>query len=210
MPVPHYLSSQALVCSRGYQALFTDVSFTVNAGSWLHVQGENGAGKTSLLRLLCGLTPAESGQVCWDGQPIAKLGQAYRNQLSYLGHQLGIKDELTVLENLRLNSMLAGKQLGDDEALQVLDGFGLGGREFLPVRVLSQGQRRRLALSRLALSDTPLWLLDEPFVALDSRAVTMLQQVLAGHLQRGGLLVFTSHQEVAMDDHPGQILRLAA
>jgi heme exporter protein A len=190
------LQAIAISCERGGRPLFAPQSFTLNAGQAMQIEGDNGSGKTSLLRMVCGLAPTASGEVRWDGQAISEVRHAFSRDLLYLGHSLGLKDELSAVENLRVASVLAGHPVGYEEALQALQAQGLGSRSHLPLRVLSQGQKRRVALARLQLSKARLWVLDEPFVALDTLAVLALQQVLRQHLAQDGLLLFTSHQAV--------------
>jgi heme exporter protein A len=190
------LQAIAISCERGGRPLFAPQSFTLSPGQAMQIEGDNGSGKTSLLRMVCGLAPTASGEVRWGGQVIAEVRHAFSRDLLYLGHSLGLKDELSAVENLRVASVLAGHDVGHEEALQALQAQGLGSRSHLPLRVLSQGQKRRVALARLQLSKARLWVLDEPFVALDTLAVLALQQVLRQHLQQDGLLLFTSHQAV--------------
>jgi heme exporter protein A len=186
----------ALGCERGGRPLFATQSFSLQAGQAMHIEGDNGSGKTSLLRMVCGLSQPASGEVHWGGQSIAEVRAAFLRDLLYLGHSLGLKDELSALENLQTVSVLAGQPVSREQALQALQSQGLGAKAHLPLRVLSQGQKRRVALARLQVSKAKLWVLDEPFVALDREAVEALQQVLQAHLQQGGLLLFTSHQGV--------------
>jgi heme exporter protein A len=190
------LQAIAISCERGGRPLFAPQSFTLSPGQAMQIEGDNGSGKTSLLRMVCGLAPTASGEVRWGGQAITEVRQAFSLDLLYLGHSLGLKDELSAVENLRIASVLAGHPVGHEEALQALKAQGLGSRSHLPLRVLSQGQKRRVALARLQLSKARLWVLDEPFVALDTLAVLALQQVLRQHLEQDGLLLFTSHQAV--------------
>ena len=190
------LQAIAISCERGGRPLFAPQSFTLSPGQAMQIEGDNGSGKTSLLRMVCGLAPTASGEVRWGGQAIAEVRQAFSLDLLYLGHSLGLKDELSAVENLRIASVLAGHPVGHEEAVQALQAQGLGSRSHLPLRVLSQGQKRRVALARLQLSKARLWVLDEPFVALDTLAVHALQQVLRQHLEQDGLLLFTSHQAV--------------
>ena len=190
------LQAIALSCERGGRPLFAPQSFTLSAGQAMQIEGDNGSGKTSLLRMVCGLAPTASGEVRWGGQAIAEVRHAFSRDLLYLGHNLGLKDELSALENLQTASVLAGHPVSHPQALQALQSQGLEARAHLPLRVLSQGQKRRVALARLQLSKARLWVLDEPFVALDTLAVHALQQVLRNHLQQDGLLLFTSHQAV--------------
>lgn len=185
-----------LECVRGERRLFAGISFRLNGGEMLWLQGTNGAGKTSLLRMLCGLTPAASGEICWRGQPIGGLGEAFRGELCYLGHQNAIKDDLTPLENVLSAAKLADEALDEEAALDALERVGLRGREDLACRYLSQGQKRRVALARLVHEKRALWVLDEPYVALDRAAVDLVAGLIGAHLQRGGLAVLTTHQAV--------------
>ena len=187
-----------LSCSRGNKPLFADVSFALQAGQALHLEGDNGVGKTSLLRIICGLSPADAGEVCWQGKPIQQNATAFRSSLFYLGHGLSLKEELSALENLMSDAAVSGRTLSQQQALVALARMGLRGREHLPLRVMSQGQKRRTALARLLASQAPLWVLDEPFVALDAKAVDGLRGLLAEHVAHGGMVLFTSHQPVAL------------
>ena len=187
-----------LVCSRGNKPLFADVSFELQAGQALHLEGDNGVGKTSLLRIVCGLSPADAGEVCWHDKTIQQNATAFRSSLFYLGHGLSLKEELTALENLMSDAAVSGRILSEPQALVALARMGLRGREHLPLRVMSQGQKRRTALARLLASQAPLWVLDEPFVALDAKAVDGLRGLLAEHVTHGGMVLFTSHQPVAL------------
>lgn len=187
-----------LSCSRGHKPLFTDVSFELQAGQALHLEGDNGVGKTSLLRIVCGLSPADAGEVCWHDQTIQKNAAAFRSSLFYLGHGLSLKEELSALENLMSDAAVSGRTLSEPQALVALARMGLRGREHLPLRVMSQGQKRRTALARLLASQAPLWVLDEPFVALDTKAIDGLRGLLAEHVAQGGMVLFTSHQPVVL------------
>ena len=193
------LTVRHITCIRGHRPLFAPASFELAPGQALHLQGDNGVGKTTLLRVICGLSPAHSGEVLWQGQPVQSVAAAFRQSLFYLGHALSLKEELSALENLRADAAIAGRTLGETEALQALREMGLRGREHLPVRVMSQGQKRRVALARLLSSQAPLWVLDEPLVALDVRALEQLRQVLARHVAAGGMLLLTSHQSLSLD-----------
>ena len=190
------LSVSDLECQRGDRRLFSGVGFRLGDGELMYLQGRNGTGKTSLLRVLCGLLPPAGGEICWRGQPIKRLGEDYRRELCFLGHHNAIKEELTPLENLSISAALAATPLDTEQALDALAQLGLAGREDLPCRYLSQGQKRRVALSRLVFDRRPLWLLDEPFVALDTAAVELVAGLIGAHLQRGGLAVLTTHQPV--------------
>jgi heme exporter protein A len=187
-----------LSCSRGNKPLFADVSFELQAGQALHLEGDNGVGKTSLLRIVCGLSPADTGEVCWQDKTIQDNAAAFRSSLFYLGHGLSLKEELTALENLMSDAAVSGRTLSEVQALVALARMGLRGREHLPLRVMSQGQKRRTALARLLASQALLWVLDEPFVALDVKAVEGLRSLLAEHVVKGGMVLFTSHQPVVL------------
>ena len=192
-----------LSCSRGNKPLFADVGFTLQAGQALHLEGDNGVGKTSLLRIICGLSPADAGEVCWHDKTIQDNAAAFRSSLFYLGHGLSLKEELTALENLMSDAAVSGRSLSAAQALVALARMGLRGREHLPLRVMSQGQKRRTALARLLASQAPLWVLDEPFVALDAKAVDGLRGLMAEHVAKGGMVLFTSHQPVALNHANG-------
>jgi heme exporter protein A len=187
-----------LSCSRGNKPLFAGVSFELQAGQALHLEGDNGVGKTSLLRIICGLSPADAGEVWWQDKTIQDNAAAFRSSLFYLGHGLSLKEELTALENLMSDAAVSGRTLSEVQALVALARMGLRGREHLPLRVMSQGQKRRTALARLLASQALLWVLDEPFVALDVKAVEGLRSLLAEHVVKGGMVLFTSHQPVVL------------
>jgi len=192
------LSARDLSCARGELPLFESLSFDLQAGDILQVHGANGSGKTTLLRVLCGLGEPLSGTIYWQGEPISQAGEVYRAQLAYVGHSPGVKLELSPLENLRVASALsAGRPLEDPEGL--LENLGLYGLEDLPARNLSAGQRRRLALARLVCSDARLWILDEPFTALDVRGVELIAELLRLHARDGGCAILTSHQRFEID-----------
>jgi len=203
------LQAVSLRCSRGERRLFTDLNVKVERGTLLTVVGENGSGKTSLLRIFSSLLPPEQGAVLWEGQDIHQLKELYSGQLTYIGHLNGIKDDLTPLENLMSAMSLAGEPCSHDGAKEALEAIGLKRPiHYLPSKVLSQGQKRRVALARLWLSTRPLWLLDEPFTSLDQAATGVVTQRLHAHMQRGGLAVVVTHQEVALPTEIVQRLRL--
>jgi heme exporter protein A len=187
-----------LSCTRGERLLFSDVSFSLAAGECLHVQGANGSGKTSLLRLLVGLSPLESGTISWRGKAVADSG--LREEMTYIGHQAAVNGDLTGLENLHFAAAQDGIKLGSDAALLALRKMGLQGREGLPVRVLSAGQKRRVLLARLLVRPSRLWVLDEAFNALDVGAVGVLNGLIDSHLQSGGAAVLTSHQPLGVSN----------
>lgn len=203
------LQAVALGCSRGERRLFSDLNVKVDRGTLLAVVGENGSGKTSLLRIFSSLLPPEQGSVLWDGRDIQELKELYSEQLTYIGHLNGIKDDLTPLENLMSSISLAGEPCSINGAREALEAIGLKRPiHHLPSKVLSQGQKRRVALARLWLSTRPLWLLDEPFTSLDMAATGVVTQRLHTHLQGGGLAVVVTHQEVVLPAETVQRLRL--
>lgn len=193
------LSAQQLSLTRGERTLLQGVCVSLQAGDALLVAGENGSGKTSLLRILAGLTLPASGEVTWNGQNIVQLREQYYSQMLYLGHADGVKDDLLAWENLVLTARLAGQKITRQRACDALDRLGLSACADLPTRALSQGQRKRVALARLHL-DMPqtLWLLDEAFTALDVAAVAALLQRINQHLVNGGMVVYTTHQAVSL------------
>jgi len=185
------LEAVGLQCVRQQRTLFNSLSFFLRAGERLRVAGANGSGKTSLLRILCGLLAPGAGEVRWQGQKIDSLREEYARHLVYLGHAPAVKDDLTPAENLEIACRLAGFAAKTEAALARL---GVPGD--VPVRKLSQGQRRRAALARLVVSEqVPLWLLDEPYAALDAQATATVDALIAGHAARGGAVIFTTHQE---------------
>lgn len=186
------LEAAGLECVRQQRTLFSALNLSLGAGERLRIVGANGSGKTSLLRILCGLLLPSAGEVRWQGQKIDRLKEEYTRHLVYLGHAPAVKDDLTPVENLEIACRLAGFP-----AVQARAGLQrLGVPEDVPVRKLSQGQRRRAALARLVLSEhVPLWLLDEPYAALDVQAAGIVDALIAQHAARGGAVVFTTHQE---------------
>jgi len=198
------LSAHHLTCVRGHRPLFAGIAFRVEPGSWAHVRGANGSGKTSLLRLLAGLARPDEGEVRWNGAPVG--GEEFRRELLYLGHGAAVKDDLTALENLHFAAGAEGAALPEEAAQAALARFGLAGREDLPVRHLSAGQKRRVLLARTLTRSAKLWILDEPFTALDAKAIGALAQLLASHIEAGGMAVLTSHQAIPLAG--GQVVQL--
>jgi len=195
------LSIENLACIKGGRPLFKGVSFNVGAGELFHIEGENGAGKTSLLRILSGLSRPEFGCVLWNGLDIVDSREVYLDQVLYLGHHPAIKDSLTVLENLRFSIRLSGVDVEEAVLQQILSEVSLSERLHLPARFLSQGQRRRLVLAKLWIQrNKPLWILDEPFTALDVNAIALLVNRLEEHLTAGGSIILTSHQPPEVAD----------
>ena len=198
------LETRGLACERGGWRLFAGLGFTLAAGSLLRVRGANGSGKTTLLRTLAGLTRPAAGDVRWRGKPV---DGEYRKEMLFLGHAPAVKDELTVLENLEFSARLAQIESPDCEG--ALQRLGITRLANLPARYLSQGQRKRAALARLALAPAAaLWLLDEPFAALDEEAIAGVSALCATHLAVGGMLVLTSHQDVPVPSKSTQELNL--
>jgi heme exporter protein A len=192
------LTCQQLTCRRGRSTLFAGVSFSLQAGEALWVQGRNGSGKTTLLRSLCGLALPDRGAVHWEGKPILATRAHYHTQLLHIGHADGLKPDLLAWENLALGG-LPGERSTREAALRALDEIGLKTEAQRPVRLLSQGQRKRVALARLLLSPgRPLWILDEPLAALDQASAAQVGEIMAAHCSRGGMLVLTTHQDPVM------------
>ena len=192
------LSFHQLGCTRGGRPLFQGINRQLEAGQWLYVVGANGAGKTSLLRMVCGLSPTDAGDILWNGTPIHDQRDAYHQDLCYLGHLNALQESMTVHENLSFTAALGGHTLPKQAADEVLSRFGMPARGHQLVRHLSQGQKRRVALSRLALSPARLWVLDEPLVGLDAQATATARALLQSHLDAGGALVMTSHHDVQL------------
>jgi heme exporter protein A len=194
------LEAVELTCERGERLLFSGLSFAAESGTLLRIAGPNGTGKTSLLRIMCGLLEPTEGEVRWKGANVRRLREDYWKDLVYVGHLNGVKDDLTVRENLRVNAALAGRPAAEAALAQALEQVGLAGFEDTLARFLSQGQRRRVALARLYVSEAvPLWILDEPFTALDVRGVANLSALIARHVDGNGTVVLTTHQEVPVD-----------
>jgi len=185
------------------------VSFSLTPGTLLQVSGPNGSGKTSLLRIICGLMFPESGEVRWQGANIRSLAEEYSRVITYVGHRNGVKEELSSLENLRISSGLAGFRIDREQAQQALIRTGLGGRENLPTRFLSEGQRRRSALARLLTCATTLWLLDEVLASLDQAAGALVGSIIGEHLNKGGIAIVATHQELQISAGSFQRLELA-
>jgi heme exporter protein A len=192
------LQASGLHCRRGGRDLFKDVSFELKGGDLLRIGGANGSGKTSLLRVLCGLLAPAAGEVRWKGEPIRSLREDYSRNLLYLGHAPAVKDDLTAAENLRFAGVNGDLRLPEEIISSSLASLGVPGDAL--VRTLSQGQKRRAALARLAVSGSvPLWLLDEPFTALDKDAAALVEELIRGHAAAGGAVVYTTHQDARLE-----------
>ncbi|MDD7568913.1 MAG: cytochrome c biogenesis heme-transporting ATPase CcmA [[Actinobacillus] rossii] len=196
------LEIEQLACQRGDKTLFTDLNLTFKSGDFVQVEGHNGIGKTSLLRIVAGLALPLSGKVRWNSDEIWKTRESYYYDLLYLGHQSGVKPELTAWENLQFYQKISHCKQDDESLWLALEKVGLLGREDLPASQLSAGQQKRIALARLWLSEAPLWILDEPFNAIDKNGVEVLTRHFERHVAQGGIVILTSHQEV-----PSQILQ---
>lgn len=187
------LECRDLACVRGDNLLFENFSLDVGAGEVCQVHGANGAGKTSLMRIICGLATPERGEVRWCGEPIDHHVESFRSRLSYVGHLNGVKAELSPIENLDAARSISPTRR-DVTTTTALDRAGLAGYEDIPCRFLSAGQKRRVAIARLLMSGAQLWVLDEPATALDADGVTDFQRLLETHAANGGMVVITSHQ----------------
>lgn len=191
------LEATGLQCVRGERTLFSGLHVTLRGGELLRIAGANGSGKTSLLRILCGLLAPAQGSVRWEGKDIRRLREAFWSQLVYVGHANAIKDDLTAAENLAIACALHGQRTSAGALRAALERLGVAVNEGDPTSVLSQGQRRRVALARLALSpQAPLWVLDEPFTALDAGAAAIVRELIAEHVARGATVAYTTHVEL--------------
>jgi heme exporter protein A len=190
--------------------VFRGVSFSVQSGDYVEVRGANGSGKTSLLRMLCGLLPPTSGVVLWNGAPIDTHRESYLSSVTYVGHRCAIKHELTVLENLRVSAALSGCDLSQGEARSILERVQLVHHEGTHTRFLSEGQRRRLASARLVACRRPLWLLDEVLVSLDAEAERTIRAVIHEHVTAGGMAIVATHQDRPVGIRVARCIDLAA
>jgi len=198
-PVPEVsLTARDLFMSRDDRPLFENLSFTLTPGRVQQIEGPNGSGKTTLLRIMCGLILADEGEVEFNGQSIRAARLEFQDQLAYLGHLHGIKEELTVIENLRFMLNLFSSQDSNHDMLELLETVGLTGFEYSQARTLSAGQRRRLGIARILLSDAAIWVMDEPYTAMDRKGIKMVETLISAHCQRGGIALLTSHQSMAL------------
>ena len=190
------LEALNLGCTRGDRRLFKDLNFFINSGELIELHGANGSGKTSLLRILCGLAAPAEGEVRWRGELIRSLGEEYSASIAYMAHQNGVKDELSAIENLRIGCGVAGNPLSTFDAQAILEQVGLSRQQNLPARSLSAGQRRRVALARLLASKATVWILDEVLTSLDDAAIKLSRRFIGDHLSKGGLAIIATHQEL--------------
>lgn len=204
------LEAKDLACVRGDRTLFSRLGFVVGDGELLLVHGSNGSGKTSLLRMVCGLMAPAYGEIHWRGVSIAEEREAFHAEMAYFGHAPAIKEDLSALENLEFSSRLAGDPVSREAATAALTRLGVGHCRDLPAKVLSQGQRRRVALARIPLSRAKLWILDEPLTALDVAAAQLVQNLLGEHLSEGGMAMLTTHQPLTVAGIEPRVLRLSA
>jgi len=195
------LEVKGLECTRDDRRLFSDLHFSLGAADVLQIEGPNGSGKTSLLRILCGLRQADAGEVFWQGEPLADVREDYYANMVYIGHLPCVKGDLTVAENIRVlldtRSQSATLEVIDEALKQV----GLNGFDDVPGKALSSGQRRRILLAFILLSNATLWILDEPLTALDVQGVDLMESMILKHREEGGSVIFTTHHGMALDGH---------
>ncbi len=194
MSTSNQLSLENICCIRGNNTLFTSLNSIAINGDILRIRGENGSGKTSLLRIIAGITSPDDGQVLWNGERINK-SDSFASDIAYLAHRDGIKNEFTALENLRFYQQLY-HQNNPQELLDILTALDISHTAYIPARQLSFGQRRRLGFARLLLASTKLWLLDEPFTGIDVEGRSLLEQHCLNFLNKGGIIVLTHHAEI--------------
>jgi heme exporter protein A len=199
----------ALAARRGHTRLFTGLSFTVEPGQVLVVTGANGTGKTTMLRMLAGLSSPEAGEIRWNGTAVAPFDPVLRAATAFAGHHIALKDELTAEENLASLVEVAGERPSPEDIRGALDSVALARQRTLPARVLSQGQRRRIGLARLTLVRRPLWILDEPVTALDAAGTALLAQLVAAHAESGGLAIAATHTSLGLPEARVRALTLS-
>lgn len=193
------LQVKNLSCKRGSKTLWEGLSFNLKAGQYLRVNGANGAGKSTLLRVVCGLTRPESGLIEWNQKNISEQLELFHSQIIFLGHLAPLKGDMNAIENLIFLAQLSGQRKSVQQAREALSYWGLEKLTQLPVRSMSQGQRQRVALSRLLLvNNCPLWILDEAWNSLDKSGIQKLNELIAKHLSQGGMAMLTSHQDIGL------------
>jgi heme exporter protein A len=188
------LSANDLTLIRGESCLFQGLGFALNSGELLLLEGQNGSGKTSLMRAIAGMLSLESGEILWNDRPVNDQRQEFHGALVWLAHRTGLKGDLTLVENLRFEASLRPQAQVDQDA--VCKRLGIDRLKSLPLRALSAGQQRRVALARMLLADVPLWLMDEPFTNLDREGRALVMQLTEEHLAKGGMCVMAAHQDV--------------
>lgn len=198
-----------LSCVRDERTLFSGLSFIIEPGDMVQIEGSNGAGKTSLLRILAGLSSPDAGEVRWQGENTRRQRDIFHQQLLFLGHQPGVKSVLTAFENLSFYQSAVGK-VDADAIYLALESVGLLGYEDVTVAQMSAGQQRRVALARLWLSDAPLWILDEPLTAIDKQGVATLIALFEQHTSLGGMVLLTTHQDLRGVNREVRKLRLTS
>ena len=202
------LRLESITCVRGDRTLFEELNLEINPGSILRISGDNGSGKSSLLRILCGLLTPHAGKVFWGSDPITEDRDQFHGELIYLGHIPALKADFSAIENLMSLALLGGQSISNEEAMNALREAGLDRQAHRFIRTLSQGQKQRIALSRLLLPQPKsIWILDEPFNALDRDANHALQNLLINHVNRGGIVALSSHQDLQIDDN-ARVIRL--
>lgn len=198
------LSADALTLFRGERCLFKGLSFALNPGELLLLEGRNGSGKTSLMRAIAGLLELESGEIYWEGNSVRSHRQAFHGSLVWMAHRVGFKADLTLVENLKFEAHLRAQSGADFE--EVLKRLGIDRLKRLPLRALSAGQQRRVALARMLLSRVPLWLMDEPFTNLDREGRALVMQLTTEHLARDGMCIMAAHQDIDIDGNVQKIV----
>ncbi|ENM5787407.1 cytochrome c biogenesis heme-transporting ATPase CcmA [Vibrio metoecus] len=202
------LEVKNLTAIRDERILFESLSFEIHTGELVQIEGRNGTGKTTLLRIIAGLGESDSGEILWDSNKIQSDRENYHQDLLFLGHQTGIKRELTAAENLRFYQAVHQQAVSEADIFQALAKVGLAGREDVPVGQLSAGQQRRVALARLWLSQKKLWILDEPLTAIDKQGVKVLEALFLNHAEQGGIVILTTHQDMFADNPKLRKIRL--
>lgn len=188
-----------LTAIRDERILFDALSFKIGKGEIVQIEGRNGTGKTTLLRIIAGLGDCETGEISWNGNTTVNDRDLFHQDLLFLGHQTGVKKELTGFENLSFYQSLHQSKIDKEKIWSALAKVGLAGREDIPVGQLSAGQQRRVALARLWLSEQVLWILDEPLTAIDKQGVKVLERLFLQHAENGGIVVLTTHQDMFND-----------
>lgn len=185
---------------RDERVLFENLSFSLQLGDLVQIEGRNGTGKTTLMRIVAGLGDKDEGDIKWNGEKIESNREEYHQSLLFLGHQTGVKRDLTAFENLKFYQSIHAPNTSEEQIFTALTQVGLAGREDVPVAQLSAGQQRRVALARLWLSEQPLWILDEPLTAIDKQGVKVLENLFLSHAEKGGIVLLTTHQDMFSDN----------